>query len=54
MPQAQARQELTRCAGTQLDPQVVEALLAELAQLNRVHLDAGAVPDTSSSVLVSK
>jgi two-component system cell cycle response regulator len=51
--QAQARQELTRCAGTQFDPQVIEALLAELAQHNRVHLDAGAVSDTSSSVLVS-
>jgi HD-GYP domain-containing protein (c-di-GMP phosphodiesterase class II) len=54
IPQAQARQELTRCAGTQFDPQVIEALLAELAQHNRVHLDAGAVSDTSSSVLVSK
>ena len=54
MPEAQARQELTRCAGTQFDPQVIEALLAELAQHNRGHLDAGAVSDTSSSVLVSK
>jgi diguanylate cyclase (GGDEF)-like protein len=35
MPKAQACQELTRCAGTQFDPQVVEALLAELAQQPR-------------------
>jgi two-component system, cell cycle response regulator len=54
MPQAQACRELTRCAGIQFDPQVVEALLAELAEHNLVHLDAGAVSDTSGSVLVSK
>jgi two-component system cell cycle response regulator len=35
MPEAQACQELTRCAGTQFDPQVVEALLAELASQPR-------------------
>jgi diguanylate cyclase (GGDEF)-like protein len=39
MPEAQAREELSRGAGTQFDPQVVEALLAELEQRNRVHLE---------------
>jgi diguanylate cyclase (GGDEF)-like protein len=40
MPEAQARQELARCAGTQFDPQVVEALLAELAHRNRGDVEA--------------
>jgi HD-GYP domain-containing protein (c-di-GMP phosphodiesterase class II) len=30
MPAAEARAELLRCRGTQFDPQVVDALLAEL------------------------
>jgi HD-GYP domain-containing protein (c-di-GMP phosphodiesterase class II) len=32
MSQTDARAELTRCAGSQFDPRVVDALLAELAQ----------------------
>ena len=40
MSQAQACQEMRRCAGTQFDPQVVEALLAELAQPSRLHSEA--------------
>jgi diguanylate cyclase (GGDEF)-like protein len=39
MTEAEAREELTRCAGTQFDPQVIDVLLAELAQRNRVHLE---------------
>ena len=39
MPDAQARQELTRCAGTQFDPLVVEALLTELAHRDRAPVD---------------
>ncbi len=51
MSEAQARQELKRCAGTQFDPQVIEVLLAELAQRRRLHLEAAPVSDASSSVL---
>lgn len=40
MSQAQACRELKRCAGTQFDPQVIDALLAELAQPSRHHLEA--------------
>jgi diguanylate cyclase (GGDEF)-like protein len=40
MSEAQACLELKRCAGTQFDPQVIEALLAEVAQPSRLHLDA--------------
>ena len=36
MTDAQARQELRRCAGTQFDPDVVASLLAELAARTRV------------------
>jgi two-component system cell cycle response regulator len=36
MSEPQAREELIRGAGTQFDPQVVKALLAELEQRNRV------------------
>ncbi len=37
MPEAQAREELSQGAGTQFDPQVIEALLAELAQRKQPH-----------------
>jgi two-component system cell cycle response regulator len=37
--EAQAREELARCAGTQFDPLVIEALLTELEQRSDPHLE---------------
>jgi HD-GYP domain-containing protein (c-di-GMP phosphodiesterase class II) len=48
MPEAQARQELVRCAGTQFDPEVVAALLDELADRDRGHSEAS---EASSAVI---
>jgi two-component system cell cycle response regulator len=50
MSEAQACRELKRCAGTHFDPQVIEVLLAELAQPSRLHLEAAPESDTSGSV----
>ena len=54
IPHAQARQELTRCAGTQFDPHVIEALLAELAPHNPVHLDSGSARLSTKEAVVSR
>jgi two-component system cell cycle response regulator len=48
MTESQAREELTRCAGTQFDPRVVEALLAELEHRKHGHLDTAAASPADS------
>ena len=47
MPKGEARRQMARCAGTQFDPKVVEALLAELAERDHVGLEATPPSDTS-------
>lgn len=49
MSQTDARAELTRCAGSQFDPRVVDALLAELAQ--RTSTTPPAEPERSGQPL---
>jgi two-component system cell cycle response regulator len=49
IPEAEAREELRRCTGTQFDPRVVRALLSELEQRSHVRADTAAASPADSA-----